>query len=183
MMAATLSRSISLRAFSAKVGQSLAPSSLTGFDLPAHHAAAGVDLVDGHLFGVDQRGLGNRDGAGQRVQESELDHLLSVRAAWCQCSRACDAQYESGSPRLYESAAIELGHGHTPRHVVAYAEGFAADGVRWNEQIPFRRRTIPQARLRPGRSLGLLKRRKARPTKRKRARPGLIRFGPLLACT
>jgi hypothetical protein len=54
---------------------------------------------------------------------------------------------------------------------VAYAEGFAADGVRWNEQIPFRCRTIPQAKLRPGRSFGLLKRRKADPRNEKEPDP------------
>ncbi|MDT4818495.1 hypothetical protein FQZ97_515890 [compost metagenome] len=44
-------------------------------ELLAVDPALGVDLVDGHQRHVFQRGLGNRHGAGQRMQDADLDGL------------------------------------------------------------------------------------------------------------
>jgi hypothetical protein len=41
--------------------------------LLAEYAALGVDLVDGHQRHVFQRGFGNSHGAGQRVEDADLD--------------------------------------------------------------------------------------------------------------
>jgi hypothetical protein len=53
---ATLSLTRSLRAFSAKVGQSEAPSSWMISILPAEHAALLVDLLDGEFLGLHRAG-------------------------------------------------------------------------------------------------------------------------------
>ena len=50
---------------------------LDDLDLAAQDAAHGVDLVDGELFGLDGAGLGDRHGAGGRVQLAYRD--LGVR--------------------------------------------------------------------------------------------------------
>ena len=44
-----------------------------GLQLLAEYAALGVDLVDGHQGHVFERRFGDRHGAGQRVQDADLD--------------------------------------------------------------------------------------------------------------
>ena len=44
---------------------------LNELDLAAEHAALGVDLLDGELFGLDRAGLADRHRAGDRMQDTD----------------------------------------------------------------------------------------------------------------
>ena len=77
---ATWSSRISLLAFSAKVGQSEAPSSTDGRELLAEHAAGRVDLLDGEQLGVPDGDLADGHGAGQRVEQADLDGVAGPPA-------------------------------------------------------------------------------------------------------
>ncbi|WDT74719.1 MAG: hypothetical protein MPW16_15820 [Candidatus Manganitrophus sp.] len=54
-----------MRDFSAKVGQSLAPSSCMIFDLPAEHTSHFIDLLDRQFLGLDRTGFTDRHRAGR----------------------------------------------------------------------------------------------------------------------
>ena len=70
---ATLSLTSSFFAFSAKVGQSLAPSSWMNLILRPSTPPVRVDLLDGELLGLDRAGLADRHGAGDGVQDADRD--------------------------------------------------------------------------------------------------------------
>lgn len=67
-----------------------------GFELLAHHAALGIDLVNRHQDGVFQHGLGNRHGARQAVQDADLDGVFGrIRG-----QRGQGGQGDGGGERL-----------------------------------------------------------------------------------
>ncbi|MCY1359712.1 hypothetical protein D9M69_462980 [compost metagenome] len=89
-----------------------------GLDLLAHHAAGGVDLLDGQLLGIDQRGLGDGDGARERVQQAELHGGAVLRAG--QAGHAGGGtQHDHRAAGLHDLAAVE-----SVRHVKFLCFGF-----------------------------------------------------------
>src|SRR5258705_10700920 len=52
---------------------------LDELDLASEHAAGGVDLFDGELFGLDRTGFRNRHRAGGRVQDADGDFSIGNR--------------------------------------------------------------------------------------------------------
>ena len=56
------------------------------FQLLAEHAALGVLLLDQHQHDVLQRGLADRHGAGQRVQDADLDRSRGRCAVRRRCA-------------------------------------------------------------------------------------------------
>ncbi len=65
-------------------------------ELLAEHAAVGVDLVDGHQRHVLERGLGDGHGAGQRMQDTDLDGLGGLQGEREQAAEHQGAGGEGG---------------------------------------------------------------------------------------
>src|SRR5258705_11958135 len=82
MMAATLSLTSSFLAFSAKVGQSLAPSSWMNLILRPRTPPAALICFDGELLGFDRTGFRNRHRAGGRVQDTDRHFSIGYRETW-----------------------------------------------------------------------------------------------------
>ena len=78
---ATLSLTSSFFAFSAKVGQSLAPSSWMNLILRPSTPPVGVDLLDRELLGLHRAGLADRHGAGDGMQDADRDLGVGDREA------------------------------------------------------------------------------------------------------
>src|SRR6266705_2370149 len=78
--AATFSLVMSSRAFSANSGQLEAGSTTTASNWPlfAEKAALLVLLVDQHQHHVLQRGLADRHGAGERMEDADFDRVLGL---------------------------------------------------------------------------------------------------------
>ena len=76
--AAHLSTDSKLRAFSANSGQLDAGSTTTASSFLPEQAALLVLLLDQHQHDVLQRGLADRHGAGERVQDADLDRTASA---------------------------------------------------------------------------------------------------------
>ncbi len=77
-----------------------------GLELLAEHAALGVDLVDGHQRHVLERGLGDGHGAGQRMQDTDLDGLGGLQG---EREQAAEHQGAGGEGGLDQRTAFHCG--------------------------------------------------------------------------